>query len=368
MRQFKIAMAFVGIIIGAGFASGQEMIQYFTSFGTWGIIGTLASIFIFGFFGFVIVDMGHYFKALSHRDVLEHVANPVVNRVIDIFLLLTLFGIGVVMVAGAGSNLNQQFGWPIWLGNLVCVALVFIVGLMDTNKVVDVIGAFAPFLITLVLIISFRSLTQADWDFSVLNTEATKLSSPLPNWWISTLNYGSVNLTTGVATAFLLGGVEKDRKIARQGGLIGGIVVGVLIVLINLTLFATASQVAAFDMPMLQMARLVQPWVGFIMSILIFFEIWNTAMSVLYSFSSSFVAPNKKNFRYVLFGVVAVAFILSFGGFTNVIGFVYPAVGYGGFLILGFLVYAWYKNCIKNTAAKKDVAPTVESLADTVEE
>ena len=47
MRQFKIAMAFVGIIIGAGFASGQEMIQYFTSFGTWGIIGTLASIFIF---------------------------------------------------------------------------------------------------------------------------------------------------------------------------------------------------------------------------------------------------------------------------------------------------------------------------------
>ncbi|KFN93267.1 hypothetical protein TMU3MR103_0002 [Tetragenococcus muriaticus 3MR10-3] len=54
-------MAFVGIIIGAGFASGQEILQYFTSFGIWGIIGTIVSVFIFGFFGFVIVDMGQFF-------------------------------------------------------------------------------------------------------------------------------------------------------------------------------------------------------------------------------------------------------------------------------------------------------------------
>ncbi|GEQ49706.1 YkvI family membrane protein [Tetragenococcus koreensis] len=333
MRKFKIAMAFTGIIIGAGFASGQEMLQYFTSFGIWGIVGTIVSIFIFGFFGFVIVDMGHFFKAYSHRDVLNHIVSPITNRVIDIFLLLTLFGIGVVMVAGAGSNLNQQFGWPIWLGNLICVALVFLVGMMNTEKVVGAIGAIAPFLIILVIVISFRSLSTADWDFAAMNADALELTSPLPNWWVSVLNYASVNLTTGVATAFLLGGVEKDKKVARHGGLIGGIVVGCLIVLINLTLFATSAQVATFDLPMLQMARLIQPWVGLIMSILIFFEIWNTAMSVLYSFSTSFITPNKKNFRYVLLAASIAAFALSFGGFTNVIGFVYPAVGYGGSII-----------------------------------
>lgn len=347
MRQFKIAMAFTGIIIGAGFASGQEMLQYFTSFGIWGIVGTIVSIFIFGFFGFVIVDMGHFFKAYSHRDVLKHVVSPITSRVIDIFLLLTLFGIGVVMVAGAGSNLNQQFNWPVWLGNLICVALVFLVGMMNTEKVVGAIGAIAPFLIILVVVISFRSLSTADWDITVMNDDALELTSPLPNWWISVLNYASVNLTTGVATAFLLGGVEKDKKVARYGGLIGGIVVGFLIVLINLTLFATSAQVATFDLPMLQMARLIQPWVGFIMSILIFFEIWNTAMSVLYSFSTSFVTPDKKKFRYVLLAATVAAFALSFGGFTNVIGFVYPAVGYGGFVILGIFVYTWYKFCIK---------------------
>ena len=33
MTAVKVALAFVGLIVGAGFATGQEMIQYFTSFG-----------------------------------------------------------------------------------------------------------------------------------------------------------------------------------------------------------------------------------------------------------------------------------------------------------------------------------------------
>ena len=37
MTAVKVALAFVGLIVGAGFATGQEMIQYFTSFGAVGI-------------------------------------------------------------------------------------------------------------------------------------------------------------------------------------------------------------------------------------------------------------------------------------------------------------------------------------------
>ncbi|SPU53046.1 Uncharacterized membrane protein [Bordetella trematum] len=32
----RIAMAFVGVVVGAGFASGQETLQFFSSFGYWG--------------------------------------------------------------------------------------------------------------------------------------------------------------------------------------------------------------------------------------------------------------------------------------------------------------------------------------------
>ena len=40
-KDILIGSAFIGIIVGAGFASGQEILQYFTSFGTLGILREL---------------------------------------------------------------------------------------------------------------------------------------------------------------------------------------------------------------------------------------------------------------------------------------------------------------------------------------
>ena len=38
-KTLRVALALVGLTVGAGFASGQEVIQYFLSFGYWGIVG-----------------------------------------------------------------------------------------------------------------------------------------------------------------------------------------------------------------------------------------------------------------------------------------------------------------------------------------
>ena len=42
-RALAISMAFIGLIVGAGFASGQEALQYFVAFGTWGIVGAVVA-------------------------------------------------------------------------------------------------------------------------------------------------------------------------------------------------------------------------------------------------------------------------------------------------------------------------------------
>ena len=38
------------------------------------------------------------------------------------------------MTAGAGANLNQQFGMPIWVGVFLCTALTIFVSLLDFKK------------------------------------------------------------------------------------------------------------------------------------------------------------------------------------------------------------------------------------------
>ena len=42
-KSFQIGAAFIGVIVGAGFASGQEILQFFTSFGAIGIAGSIVA-------------------------------------------------------------------------------------------------------------------------------------------------------------------------------------------------------------------------------------------------------------------------------------------------------------------------------------
>ena len=36
-RIWSIALAYIGVMIGAGVSSGQDLLQYFVSFGVWGL-------------------------------------------------------------------------------------------------------------------------------------------------------------------------------------------------------------------------------------------------------------------------------------------------------------------------------------------
>ena len=55
-------------------------------------------------------------KSSNHKDVIYRISGRYLGTVIDYIMLFTLFGVGVVMIAGAGSNLNQQFDLPFPVG------------------------------------------------------------------------------------------------------------------------------------------------------------------------------------------------------------------------------------------------------------
>lgn len=158
-KVFLIGSALIGIIVGAGFASGQEILQYFTSFGKLGIFAAIVSTMLFSYIGMVLVWLGSKFKAQSHNDVIHKLTGgtlfgKVLAWVIDIVLIIALFGFGVVMLAGGGSNFEQQFGIPAVLGTLLMVLLVFLFGMLRVDNVVKVIGNITPLLIIAILVVA----------------------------------------------------------------------------------------------------------------------------------------------------------------------------------------------------------------------
>lgn len=51
LNVIKYAGAYIAFIIGSGFATGQEIIQFYTSYGIWGIGSIAISMFLFAWVG-----------------------------------------------------------------------------------------------------------------------------------------------------------------------------------------------------------------------------------------------------------------------------------------------------------------------------
>ena len=340
MKSLRMGSAFAGIIVGAGFASGQEILQYFTSFGHMGTIAAILSTALFAYLGMSLTRLGSRMKTTSHKEAIFGISGRLVGTIVDYIIILTLFGVGVVMIAGAGSIFSQQFDLPAPLGSTVMVILVVLTIMMNVEKVIAIIGSITPFLVIAVVGLAVYSLLTMDSSFNTLDPIANEQMSALPNWFLSAINYVSFNIAVGASMAIVMGGTEKDEKIAARGGLIGGLILGIMIILSHLAIFSKVDIVGDAEMPLLQIADNLSPVLGVIMSFILFGMIYNTAVSMLFSFSARFVVLGTNKFRIFVIIVGVAAYILSFVGFTKLVSMFYPIVGYLGLFLVGALIVA----------------------------
>lgn len=339
-KSIKMGSAFIGIIVGAGFASGQEILQYFTSFGIMGTVAAVVATALFAYLGMSLTRLGSRMRTTSHKEAIFGISGRLIGTIVDYIIILTLFGVGVVMIAGAGSIFSQQFGWSAALGSTVMAVLIILTIMLNVQKVINIIGSITPFLILSVIALAIYSLVTMDGSFSGLESIAREQESAVGSWWLSAINYVSFNIAVGASMAIVMGGTEKDPKIAARGGLIGGLGLGILIILSHLAIFSQVDVVGTAEMPMLQIADDLSPALGVFMSVILFGMIYNTGVSMLFSFSARFVEMGTAKFRIFVIIVGVIAYVLSFVGFTKLVSMFYPVVGYLGLFLVGALIYA----------------------------
>ncbi|BAU95476.1 membrane protein [Corynebacterium suranareeae] len=348
IQILRVAFAFVGIIVGAGFASGQEVMQYFVAFGVDGIWGVVVSAVIMSVMALIILQLGSYFNAGEHGEVFRRVSHPVFSKILDIGVVVTLFSTGFVMFAGAGSNLNQQWGLDLWIGSVIMVLLVLAAGMLDVDKVTTVIGAITPFIIIFITVASIYTLVEGNFSpVDQLDTAAKEVGTTLPHWVVAAVNYVGFNLMVAVSMAVVIGGSMFNPRVAGRGGLVGGLILGFLIIISALTLFAAVEKVGQDDMPMLTIINQLSPFAGQIMAVVIYGMIFNTALGMFYALGRRITAKNPKRFRPVYVLTVLIGFVLSFVGFKNLVGYVYPVLGYIGLLLIGVMMVAWVRGRVR---------------------
>ena len=346
-KTFKVALALVGLTVGAGFASGQEVIQYFLSFGYWGIVGAaIAGITIAVFSGWVY-QLGSYYLADDHSAVFKSVSRPWIAKYMDITTMFTLFCIGFVMVAGAGANLEQQFGLPTWVGSAIMVVLLLLSGLLDVDKLTSVISFITPLLIICLLAAFVITLTDMPDNVGQINEIAQTnphASGTFDNWLITALNYATLVMIMDTSMMLVFAGSQMNPAQAGKGGLLGGIMFAVLLLILTFVLFMNMEHVMGSDLPLLKVFDNMHPTVGVFVSIVIYLMIYNTAVGLFYALSRRLSHDKPGKFRLYYAVVVLIGFALSFIGFADLVGWVYPVLGYLGLVLAIVMGVAWFRD------------------------
>lgn len=346
-KTFKVALALVGLTVGAGFASGQEVIQYFLSFGYWGIVGAaIAGITIAVFSGWVY-QLGSYYLADDHSAVFKSVSRPWIAKYMDITTMFTLFCIGFVMVAGAGANLEQQFGLPTWVGSAIMVVLLLLSGLLDVDKLTSVISFITPLLIICLLAAFVITLTDMPDNVGQINEIAQTnphASGTFDNWLVTALNYATLVMIMDTSMMLVFAGSHMNPVQAGKGGLLGGIMFAVLLLILTFVLFMNMEHVMGSDLPLLKVFDNMHPTVGVFVSIVVYLMIYNTAVGLFYALSRRLSHDKPGKFRLYYAVVVLIGFALSFIGFADLVGWVYPVLGYLGLVLAIVMGVAWFRD------------------------
>ena len=342
-KYLSVAFAYVGVIVGAGLASGQDLLQYFLSFGAVGLIGIAALGVLNIIFGVVALQLGSYFRSGHHDEVFERITHPAVRRVIDVVLVFSGFAMGFVMLAGAGANLEQQFGLPAWAGSAVCAGLVILTAFLDFDRIMKVIGVFTPMIVIAIVILVIYSLVTPHPSVAELNATATKVTPALPNLWFSAINYFALCVVNGIGMAFVLGGSVLRIREARLAGRIGGAIIALVIGGDALALYLNMDRIWDVNVPALEIARMIHPAFAFVYTLIIFALIYNTVFSLFFATARRFSAGSTTRMRIVLMGVVALGYAASLMGFKKLIGGMYPIIGWLGVALLVVLAAGWLR-------------------------
>jgi len=343
-KSIQIGGAFIGVIVGAGFASGQEILQFFTSFGVIGIVGSLVATALFAFLGMNLTQLGSRLQTTSHQNVIYHICGRYLGIIVDFIITFFLFGVTVVMFSGAGAIFEQQFNIPAYIGSIVMAVLTIASVMLSVQKIITLISAVTPFLLLLVIVITVYSVVNFDFSSADIQAAVTKNNQGASHWLLSAILYVSYNIAAGAAMLTVMGGTVKNEKVAAWGGIIGGLGLGLLILLINISMLTQLKEIASIPMPMLFLANNMSPVMGAIMSIILLGMIYNTAVGMLYAFSARLINPETMRFKgaVIVFGLAAYG--ASFIGFITLVGTVYPVMGYLGFTLIAAIIFAWTRN------------------------
>lgn len=328
--SIQVALVFIGTVVGAGFASGREVMQFFTRFGYWGPYLIIVSTLFFVWIGARVMLLAAELKAKSYEDLNKYLFGEQTGRWVSHLMLIVLLGVNAVMLAGAGSLFSEHLNLSYQTGLIVTMFACYMLLRNGMNAILTINTFVVPLMIGFTAFLVFETLRHP---ISVHWLSSASEQSP---WaaWLSPFLYAAFNLSMSQAVLVPLGASIGNAKILRRGAWIGGIGIGAMLLGGHLALSARMPGIAQFEIPMGGIARELGAWLHWIYVFLIFMEIFTTLVADIYGLTLQLHERTKASKGLLTAMLLLVCFLAGQFGFGPLLSTLYPMFG---LLSLGWL-------------------------------
>lgn len=336
----KVAATFAGTIIGAGFASGQELLTFFVVYGSMGLAGILLAGCLFSWLGSRIVELGHRTHAAGYHQLLYYVCGKKVGVVLDSIIGIFLFAVLAIMLAGAGTVSRESLQLPFGTGAGALALLLVATVLRGVSGITTANLIATPVLAIAIIGISVYSLSYHDFDTASLFLLPDKAAvRPAPHWIVASILYVSYNLVMGSTVLAPLGAATPQRKARLYGSIAGGMLLAFLAFLGSMAIMLHCPDIFDEEIPMLYISEAQHSLHGAVYTGIFVISMFTTALASLYGCATKIHAVTRLQYPVCVLLIIILALLCSHVGFSSLISLLFPLFGYGTLWFLFRLIF-----------------------------
>lgn len=327
----KIVFVIIGTLIGAGFASGQEIYIFFFSHGMKGLLGIVISSSLMGIVIYQSLKIIKTEEINTYKEFLDCILKNnkfckitnIINFVINTFILVTFF----IMIAGFGAYFEQELGIYSILGSCLLAISCLILFMTSTKGMIKINAILVPILISFLGILGVLILPKTPWE----NLGNYIIEVNHSNYILNAILYTSYNSILLIPVLITLKNYLKNRKQIFCVSTITTIIIIILSIIIFLILIKVDVDITKLEMPAVyvisNMFGILKYGYGFV----ILASIFTTAISLGNSFLNN-ISKNKQQYIKIAISITIISILVSKIGFSNLVNILYPVFGYLGFV------------------------------------
>lgn len=343
---FKIASIFIGTVVGAGLASGKEIYQFFSVYGTKSFFGFLICFIMYVVIGKMIWDISKKRNLSSYNLLISEICPKFTGKVLNLFTSMYYLFSSSIIFAASGSIISQFFSVDKIYGTILMIGITILILKFNMNGIFALNAISVPVMICVI----FSMFVMFELFSSPINISPSIFVNTVKNEIkmhnniiLSSFLYGGFNILSASGVLAPLS-VENSEKNFKRGIVLGSFFLVLISLIINYLILINMPYSGNYDIPLLYVSKIFGKPLQVLILILIWVEMLSTETSSLYSLGKSI--SNKLNittFKSILL-VMGISIPISIFGFSKLISILYPFFGFLSFVFMYYVIKYKLKN------------------------